>query len=464
MHYKTNPTYRIGKRWRAQWNRLIGLIQSGDFKQLSARRQSSILRKVRLLAKRMLNLQPSLRRSLGGAALLTALTLTPAALQAQEVTFELNEDSPVSFNSGEGINLLQFVDLDNDGDLDALINSGEYGSILYYENQGTADEANFMPVEENPFDGLEVLGISMGDLDGDGDLDLITATYEGGDILFVENIGTAESPEFSISSETVIPPTPYTIYTMVDMDQDGDLDLVGSSYAEYTNGLSYYENIGTPEEPSFGAISEAIFDAVEASETSYFNFPTFVDLDQDGDLDMFIGQYGYSAKLNYFENVSENVDEPEFVLSANPIEYTLEGDGYFVTVAFADLDNDGDADAFVSEYSGTISYHENTTGDISIGIESVVDPITVVKAGPNPFSSNTNISFDLMETSDVRLEVYAANGQLVRVLLDGQLAGGTHQVNWDGADMNGTSLSNGQYICRLTAGGKQQSLQLSLFK
>jgi Zn-dependent M28 family amino/carboxypeptidase len=82
--------------------------------------------------------------------------------------------------------------------------------------------------------------------------------------------------------------------------------------------------------------------------------------------------------------------------------------------------------------------------------------------GPNPFSSRTGISFTLTRTGPVRLAVYDAAGQLVRVLAQGSFPAGPGRLTWDGCDARGRQLAPGIYFCRLSASGFVATRKLEL--
>lgn len=129
-----------------------------------------------------------------------------------------------------------FVDLDADGDDDIVLANADFDtpeedeSILWYENPGTGSPAQRAPwpmrviERRSDFDGKPQ--VAAGDLDGDGDLDLVTATRE--EILLYRNSGTVP-----VSFELVtIVKDPRTRYfhrpiRIVDLDQDGRLDILG---------------------------------------------------------------------------------------------------------------------------------------------------------------------------------------------------------------------------------------------
>ncbi len=78
---------------------------------------------------------------------------------------------------------------------------------------------------------------------------------------------------------------------------------------------------------------------------------------------------------------------------------------------------------------------------------------------PNPFNPSTEIGFRLPEAADVRLEVFDILGRRVALLVDEQMAAGRHQVTFDG-----TNLSSGTYIYRLTTGDMMRSRTMVLLK
>ena len=131
------------------------------------------------------------------------------------------------------------VDLEGDGDLDAVVGDS-YGTILFLENQGTAGSPNFVERTDtaNPFNDIDVGHYStpvFSDLDGDGDLDMLIG--EGaGNINCFQNDGTAASPSFIEATGDENPVDGLTVYAgstpaLGDLDDDGDLDLLVGHYS-----------------------------------------------------------------------------------------------------------------------------------------------------------------------------------------------------------------------------------------
>ncbi|MCC5940835.1 MAG: T9SS type A sorting domain-containing protein [Balneolaceae bacterium] len=78
---------------------------------------------------------------------------------------------------------------------------------------------------------------------------------------------------------------------------------------------------------------------------------------------------------------------------------------------------------------------------------------------PNPFNPSTIISYELPETSDVRLEVFDLTGRQIATLVEGQVQAGSHRVTFDAGN-----LSSGVYLYRLQAGNQIFTRKLTLIK
>lgn len=81
---------------------------------------------------------------------------------------------------------------------------------------------------------------------------------------------------------------------------------------------------------------------------------------------------------------------------------------------------------------------------------------------PNPFSSSTWISFAVKRKGRVRLEIFDAEGRLVRLLVDDELGPDLYVREWDGRDSHGRPMPSGAYFCRLLAPGRSATKKMML--
>ena len=85
-------------------------------------------------------------------------------------------------------------------------------------------------------------------------------------------------------------------------------------------------------------------------------------------------------------------------------------------------------------------------------------------AYPNPFNASTSISVSVMQTGNMRGEIYSITGQKVRTLFDRTMTPGRHTVVWDSRDAAGAVSSSGIYIFRLTSKSVTSSCLVTLIK
>ena len=106
-----------------------------------------------------------------------------------------------------------------------------------------------------------------------------------------------------------------------------------------------------------------------------------------------------------------------------------------------------------------------TTEDM---ITAVGDDVPVVVAGvrafPNPFNPATSIRFTNPRAGRVKVAVYDVQGRLLRLLQDGDLPAGRHEVRWDGYTGDGARVGSGVYFARMTAGAETAGAKLVLVK
>lgn len=232
------------------------------------------------------------------------------------------------------------ADLNGDGYKDLLAAWSNSNTIAWYENSGAADPEFAM--RATPMSATEARSVFAADLDQDGDMDVLSASYWDGIVAWHENDGAA-NPVFD---ERLIG---YTFDALLvfaaDLDGDGDPDVLT---AAEDGGLSWYENDGTPN-PEF--IEHRLPISVRGAQSMHA-----ADVDGDGDLDLLSTSYSimFEERHAWYEN--NGAEDPEF--TRQPI-----GDLESLDIVFAaDLDGDGDLDLLLTskfDDPNTIAWYEN---------------------------------------------------------------------------------------------------------
>jgi flagellar hook assembly protein FlgD len=97
-----------------------------------------------------------------------------------------------------------------------------------------------------------------------------------------------------------------------------------------------------------------------------------------------------------------------------------------------------------------------------VGVDAAEAPpaLRLHAARPNPLSTDTSIGFDLPRQGHVRLDIYAADGSLVRRLVDDDVPVGRHVARWDCTDSGGLPAAGGVYLVRLDTGHEVRTNEL----
>ena len=232
-----------------------------------------------------------------------------------------------------------FSDIDNDGDDDVLItgyNNGSFSEL--YKNDGLG---NFTLVSNTPFTGVIASSVAFSDIDSDGDKDLlITGEYSysnGICYVIAELYKNNGSGIFSL-----VTGTPFTGFldgsmAFSDIDNDGDEDILITGrrgmYPNYDAISELYKNDGLG---NFSLVIAAPFPKIWASSVA------FSDIDNDGDQDLLIT--GNNDSSLAITELYKNDGLGNFSLvSSTPFIGV-----YASSIAFSDIDNDGDEDLLIA--------------------------------------------------------------------------------------------------------------------
>lgn len=320
-----------------------------------------------------------------------------------------------------------FADIDDDGDFDCVYGNGD--TLRYVENTGGtsfpgwASQASF-PVSQALGSGMDsLLAGEFVDIDGDNDIDLFWC--DNNDCYLSYNTSTVlTAPSFApgIADPMGIPNTPDANWhpAFVDYDGDGDMDMFlgynmntasgAIKYFEYTGAWptgGFVERTGTANPLSSVSVSKPTW----ATVTNYPNpAPTFADLDDDGDMDMILGQA--DGNLRYFEAV---IPPREVNLSASTASASEE-DGTIVYVTATASGNVTGAQTVDVTVSGTgitgTDYSMGGTITIPDGTDNGILAFTVqddaLEEGPETAKiqiSNPTSGITLGSTDSVMVDI-----------------------------------------------------------
>lgn len=275
-----------------------------------------------------------------------------------------------------------FADIDKDGLLDMII--GEWKGNLHHYEQISVDADSFLLVTED-FDSIKVDGNAsphFTDLDQDGLLDLLIGANSGN--LFLYEQESTSSEEFVMISDSlrIDPPTFRLNPTVIDLDQNGLLDLlVGGNFGD----LSHFE------QTEAGSIDFAVHSlrVFEDNKLMYGgSAPCIYDFDSDGLFDLIVGEM--DGLYHHFEQSS--VMSFDFTVQSQNF-FNLLDVGTGAAPCLADLDDDGLWDLIVGEWQGNLNHYEQTeTGSMEFDLLS--DTLGSFDAGDYSLPAFTDLDAD----------------------------------------------------------------------
>ena len=271
-----------------------------------------------------------------------------------------------------------FLDYNNDQVPDLVLgNHGSYNgielplsSLRLYE---ITNDGNYKTIEEDIGEISKIilninlntptlsLAPAFGDLDGDGDKDLIIGDFEGKIHYFKNTASTGENAVFEL--ETInyldIDVGGYASPQLFDLNRDGKLDLI---IGERNGNINYYQNTGTEFQAAFTLVTEELgnVDVVPPFQFNGFSYPFF--FLSDNKIKLLCGSQ--SGRIYYYDDIEKNITGTfQLVDTAfGNIQEKLRS-----TISGEDINGDGKLELVIGNYAGGISlynsdlnYQENT--------------------------------------------------------------------------------------------------------
>ena len=338
--------------------------------------------------------------------------------------------------------------------------------LVAFRNVGTASVPRLVAWPDSPVAGLGLVGDfpqpAFADLDADGLVDL-TVTFADGTVpptAYFRNVGTPAEPAFASRPSPLagLSASQAIGLSYGDVDGDGDLDAALTTLDEQTTALVYAENVGTPTAPSF-AFRTGPASPLPAIQADQFLLPTLTDLDGDGRADLVITDLvaqdsGPTDSFRVYRNA-----DGTFQQTAAPALENHRGFG-FVGVAAADLTGDGLADLFVSDQDVEFfdvevfwTLYTSVSEPVSSGDAPTASAFRVRHAGAHPARGTARI--EVLGAAGVRtVEVFDVLGRLVARLDDAPETVSFAVGGW----------APGRYAVRVSAGRDVAVLPLTVVR
>jgi hypothetical protein len=337
------------------------------------------------------------------------------------------------------------ADFTGDGKLEIVV-PGMNSLCYFFRYNGAA-----MPGWPQPYadSGPTECSVVIADIDGDNSLDIILGSEEGR--LNAWNMSGEYIPGFPIQLNGFVRGTP----VVKDMDLDGDLELIATCWDQNVfvwdlDAPQYYKCIQWNgfHGNQFNSGWKELEAVTDASVTAW----------------MYELGGGY-LRLSW----SIASDERTWDLLRR------EGDGEFELIA-GGLAVDGTRTISFTDRSveeGLVYVYRLVPSDGGEGVDTEAIEIPVATARlyqnhPNPFNPSTTLTFTVPGGADSRqtvvLGVYDVRGALVRTLVNGPVAGGRHEIAWNGTNDRGAQVASGVYFAKFMAAGTSTVKKMVLLR
>lgn len=272
------------------------------------------------------------------------------------------------------------------------------------------------------------------DIDKDADKDLFIGCQDG-TIKFFQNTGTSLSPKYIYLENSDNPLNDIIVNgfatpTFVDIDNDNDFDLfVGQS----DGNTSFFQNTGSTTNPSFSELT-GNNNPLNSINVGYNASANFFDFDGDDDMDLVIG--AYNGEISFYQNIGTS-ESANFNLVNNSIS-SISVTAHSTPIS-VDIDKDEDIDIFLGSQDGVISFFQNQGDNTFIQKNGDENPLNAIDVGQNSFPFFTDIDSD----GDMDLYIGEEEGNINYLVNDGSPENPSFVINSENLGFTKSNTRNG---------------------